>query len=409
MLIALAAAGAAAAEEASVDLASKTRFIGEAHSLKNDSPFAPGLPLTGFGADRARFEEELRGRVGPVALLLTGTFSGQERQRANGKLLANEAFVDFGAGKNRFTIGKKILSGDVSYGFRPIDLIQREMRLQVLPPALEGIPNLAWERFTAEDAWSLFWTNPGHGRRGDSKHDGSLALRYYRRAGAADLHGVARVSERFGLEAGGAFSAVPHESLEVHASFLAQRRSERVAPLAEPASIAQLLSPDRALRAATVDSPRKALAGFTWTVESGWSLIAEIWWDGTAPTAGDWRDLARQAARRDALIGVPGVPFVAVSSSLAASTRLFAAPSVSRRSALAHLGWTDPAASGWSGALDLLRTLEDRGWSATAAVSYEADRLRLDAGLRRFGGRPDSAYGLLPEKNIVFAGASLAF
>ena len=143
MLLAFAAAGTAASEEATVDLASKTRFVGEAHSLRSDSAFAPGLSLTGFGADRARFEEELRGRVGPVALLLTGTFSGQERRRANGKLLANEAFVDFGANQNRFTVGKKILSGDVSYGFRPIDVIQREVRLQVLPLALEGVPNLA--------------------------------------------------------------------------------------------------------------------------------------------------------------------------------------------------------------------------------------------------------------------------
>jgi hypothetical protein len=57
----------------------------------------------------------------------------------------------------------------------------------------------------------------------------------------------------------------------------------------------------------------------------------------------------------------------------------------------------------------VLRTPEEGGWVATAAVGWEADRLRVDAGLRRFGGRPESAYRLMPERGVVFAGASLAF
>jgi hypothetical protein len=82
---------------------------------------------------------------------------------------------------------------------------------------------------------------------------------------------------------------------------------------------------------------------------------------------------------------------------------------VSRRSVLGHAGWTDPGGSGWSASLDVLHTLEDGGWSATAAVARESDRLRIDAGLRRFGGKANSAYRLLPEKSILFVGVSVAF
>ena len=309
----------AMAEDSAVDLAYKTRYAGEARGLRNDSVFAPGIALASFGRDRGRFEGEARGRAGPVSLLLTGTVSGQQGQRTLSKLLANEAYVDFGSGENRFTAGKKLLSGDAGYGFRPIDVLQRELRLQALPPALEGIPSLIWERFTADAAWSLAWTNPGYGRRSDPRDDGSLALRGYLRAKAADLHGVARVSSRYGSELGAALSAVPRESLELHASFLVQRRGERLAPLADPASIARLLSPDLALRSVAIDSPRKLLGGFTWTVESGWSLLAETWWDGTAPTAGDWSTLAQQAARRSSLLGFPGVPAAAVNASIVAT------------------------------------------------------------------------------------------
>jgi hypothetical protein len=401
--------GKAAEEARAVDLGYKTRLVGESHSVRGDSIFAQGLPLTAFGRDRARLEEEVRGRVGPVSLLLTATESGQEARHPQGTLVVNEAYVDFGAGGNRFSAGKKILSGDVGYGFRPIDVIQRETRLQVLPPALEGIPNLTWERFSADTAWSLLLANPGSGRRGAARDDGSLASRFYRREGGTDIHGVARVSQRNGIEAGAAFSTVPNASLEVHGSLLVQSRGERQVPLAEPYSIPDLLSPDRAIETGSVNAPKKALAGFTWTTENGWSFLGEAWWDGTAPRAGDWDSLAAQTMRRNALTGAPGIPAIAVASSLAASTRMFQLQSYSRRNLLAHISWTDPAASGWSASLDLLRTLEDGGWTATAALAWEADRLRIDAGVRRFNGRANSAYRLLPERGIVFVSASVAF
>ncbi len=408
LALALGAAGSVLAEDEAIDLSYKTRMIGERHWLRGDSVFAPGLALTSFGEDRGRIEEEARGKIGPVSLLLTGTLAGGEAQEPERTLLANEAYVDFGAGANRFTVGKKILSGDVGYGFRPIDVLQREVRLRVLPPTLEGVMHLAWERYGANEAWSLIYANPGSGETTDPKTDESLAVRGYRRLGNVDLHAVGRASRRFGWEAGGAVSAVPLESLELHSSILRQKRGERVVPLSDPLSGSALLTPGT-LQTVVVDSPWKALAGFTFTLASGWSLIGEAWWDGTAPTARDWRRLADQAERRAALAGLPGVPASAVAGSIASSTLMFQDASISRRSALAHIGWSDPAGGKWSGYLDYLRTLEDRGWTATAALAWEGDRVRVDAGVRRFGGAPDSAYRLLPERGIAFLGASLAY
>jgi hypothetical protein len=359
-----------AEEEKSIDLNTKSRLILEARELRHDSAFGPGLQLTSFGKDRGRFEEEVRGKAGPFSLLLTGVAAFQEGQRPNARLVSNEVYADFALDKNHFTVGTKILSGDVGYGFRPIDVIQREQRLQVLPPALVGVPVLAWERFTADEAWSLIYANPGHRQRSDPKADGSVAARYYTKVGKTDIHAVARASDRYKLEAGAAFSSVPHESVELHGSALFIDR----------------------------DSRTKALAGFTWTFENGFSLLGEAWWDGAAPSAQDWKNLNTRAKLLQ-----NNAP------ALAGLTRMFAAPGYARRNALARIAWTDPAGSGWSASFDMLRTLDDRGYAATAAIAYDADRLRLDAGLRRFGGRPDAAYRLLPERGVLFAGVSLAF
>lgn len=398
----------AIADDGVAELGWTTRLVGENHELRRDSPFAVGLPLTGFGRDRYRIEQELRGRAGPASLLLTVTESGQEGAKPTGRFLANEAYVDFSLGGQRFSAGKKVLAGDVGYAFRPIDVLQRESRMQMMPPQLEGIPMLSWDNFSTDGAWSLVIANPGHQKRGEARDDGSVALKLYRRAASADFHGVLRNSTRYGVEAGAATSWVPDEALELHASVLVQKRGERRLPLADTAAVAELLAADGAILKETVSSPRKALLGGTWTTADGFSLMGEVWWDGTAPAAADWRRLARQAAQRAALLGLPGVPAVAVAGATAASTRIFDQANLARRGLLARLAWSQPG-GGWSLSADLLRSLDDGGTALTTAASWQGDRLRLDAGVRRYGGRADSAYRLLPEAATAFVGVSLAY
>lgn len=396
-----------AADDAA-DFGWTTRFVGEGRELRRDSPFAAGLGLTNFGRDRYRIEQELRGRAGPVSLLLTATESGQEGAKPAGRFVANEAFVDFSLGGERFTIGKKVLSADVAYAFRPIDVLQRESRMQMMPPQLEGIPMLSWDNFSADGAWSVVIANPGHQRRGEAREDGSVALKLYRRAASADFHGVLRNSTRYGIEAGAAASVVPSDALELHASLLAQKRGERRVPLPDNASLMDLLTADSALVTETISSPRKMLIGGTWTTEGGFSVLGEFWWDGTAPSAADWQRLKRQAAQRAALLGLPGVPAAAVAGATAASTRMFDQGNVVQRGMLARLAWSDPGGR-WSASGDLLKSLADGGWTATASVGWQGEGLRIDAGLRRYGGPADSAYRLLPERAAAFVGLSLAY
>lgn len=398
----------ASAEDGATDFGWNTRFVGEGREPRRDSPFAAGMDLTSFGRDRYRIEQELRGRAGPVSLLLTATESAQEGSKPNGRFVANEAYADFSVGGERFTTGKKVLSGDVGYAFRPIDVLQRESRMQLLAPPLEGIPMLSWDNFSTDGAWSVVIANPGHQRRNEAREDGSVALKLYRRVASADFYGVLRNSTRYGSELGVATSWVPDDALELHASMLVQKRGERRVPLADTASIGLLLAADSALVTEAINSPRKALVGGTWTTEGGFSVLGEFWWDGTAPAATDWQRLKRQAAQRAALIGVPGVPAAAVAGATAASTRMFDQGNLAQRGMLARLAWSDPGGR-VSASADLLRSMGDGGWTLTTSVGWQGEKFRIDAGLRRYGGPADSAYRLLPERAAAFVGLSLAY
>jgi len=210
---------------------------------------------------------ELRWREGPLRSVLTATSidGGGVQLRAN-----EMAYEDALAG-GFLTAGKKVMSWDVGYAFRPLDVVQREERRALNPLALVGVPMLAWERFTADNATTIVWANPGRGRaaKGASQRDDeAIAIRQYWQRGARDEYAVLRLSRRNGIEAGASFSQVAGDGIEMHASLLWQQRPAHGG---------------------------KALAGFTWTTESKFSVLGEAWTDRSAAPGQQRNRLLRAA------------------------------------------------------------------------------------------------------------------
>ena len=175
-----------------------TRAVAEPHRLRDASVFGTGLPLTSFGRDRARIEQEARGKLGPFNLLATVTASGQQGAKPDTRLVAHEAYADFSLGGERFSLGRKVLSGDVGYAFRPLDVLQRESRLQLAPPPLTGIPMIAWDNFCAEIPCWLIVPNRGHGPGTGTRHGGRVG----RHARVVDETGDGQGTDRHGGSSG---------------------------------------------------------------------------------------------------------------------------------------------------------------------------------------------------------------
>jgi hypothetical protein len=120
----------------------------------------------------------------------------------------------------------------------------------------------------------------------------------------------------------------------------------------------------RAQQPAPAPDITQALAGATWTGESKLSLTAEAWSDGLA-----------------------------------------AAPQP-RRNVYLRAAWEH---EGWQPVVDLLLVPADRGRITTAALGWQGDRWRVDAGLRWFGGPPTAAIARLPTRRIAFLAATWPF
>lgn len=214
---------------------------------------------------------ELRWQDGPLRSVLTAT-------RVDGgdvRLRVNEFTYDQALAGGFLTAGKKVMSWDVGYAFRPLDVVQREDRRALNPLALEGIPMLAWERYDADSATTIVWANPTRGRAesvGGQRDDEALAIRHYRQRGSRDEYAVLRLSRRDGIEAGASFAQVAGDGLELHASLLWQQRPRHGG---------------------------KALAGFTWTTESKFSVLGEAWTDRGAARGQQHNRLLRASQNFD--------------------------------------------------------------------------------------------------------------
>jgi hypothetical protein len=389
------------------DVTIKLRAIPEHHAERESSPFAAANDLTGLGRDRIIGEFELRARPFGANLVATARSLKREGTQAEDDLILNELYYDTTLAGQRVGFGKKIISWDVGFGFRPLDVIQQEDRRAIFSATLEGVPYLAWERYSERDAWMLVLANPGRRDEAEARDDGSLALKYYLRTEATDWHVVTRISDRHQWEGGAAFSRVFGESTEVHASALYQGRYEkRVNRLAGQNTT--LLGVSDPLETLGYDDGIRALAGFTWTHANGWSVIGEAWYDAAAYTSGEWRDLAELTRAQSTLQGAPGVQLSDIQGNIAWSAQAFSTPNLLRENLLLRVSHRDET-GGIDPALEVLVTPADGGWVATASFAYEGNRLRIDAGYRVFGGPRDAAYRLLPEDRVAFTALQVSF
>jgi hypothetical protein len=395
----LAAGPARALDPAALDLQLRLRAAPEGTWENRGSPFAPAAGLTGQGAERGRGEVELRLRLDTLTADVAAHLTALQGSRPESVGVLNELFDDLELLGLHLTVGKKVLSWDVGYGFRPLDLVQQQDRRAFLPFALEGVPLLALERFGEHSATSLVYANPLRGTSPRSRDDEALALRHYQRMGGLDLHLVARWSRRSLGQGGLAGSWVPAELLELHASALYQRRLERPGDARLDPGASPIAAADPA-RVRVSSDALSALAGFTLTPGRDLSFLVEGWIDPAAATASEWRARAALARTQGRLLSDPAVPRAAVLGNLAWGARAFEGQNLVRENLLARVSqrWDR-----FEPDLDLLWTPGDGGLVATATLGWEGERTRLTAAARVYGGPGDAAVRLLPQRGVFNA------
>ena len=401
--------------------------------LAQANALVPGMAAVQPSAATVQAELRSAAKLGGVAVNTSVTLQHQHPEGGPGQSDAwvNEAALSgsLGGGDGAgaasgwsWSAGKKVVSWDVGYAFRPNDVVQQETRRTLSPATLEGRPLLMAEHFSADTAWSLVWVNPTRARNATGADEPALAARVYWRDGAVDWHGFARHGTRTGASLGAAASWVASDALELHASLRRYQHHDALLPGAAAEGTA--LASANPWQAGLGGSGQQALVGGTWTNEDQISLLLEAWHDGTAPSASQWRQWTarNQALGRLAAMPFPagagggaggaggaivGPPAAAVAGNLAWQASAFnVSPSLHRNSLYARLSWTHEA---WQPALDVLYHPADGGRMLTASLTWQGDRVKLEGGLRIHGGPATAVLRQLPVQKQGYVTATWAF
>ena len=347
-------------------------------------------------------ETELRASGDGLSTVVTLQQQRSEGGDTQSRAWVNELYAAQGAGAWQFSAGKKIVAWDVGYGFRPNDMIQQEVRRTLLSNTLEGRPLLMAEHFDASTAWSWVWVNPTASSDASGPAEPALALRVYQRDGAVDWHGFARLGAHSGASVGAAAAWVASEATELHASLRYLQRVDSSA--IDPA--AGVLSMNNPWQSVTQSNVKQLLLGGTWTNEDQLSVLAEAWWDGTAPSDAQWDAWSARNAQLGALAAM-GVPAAAVAGNLAWQTQAFSTSQSLRRSnVFVRLSWQHDA---WQPALDMLYTPADQGRILTASLTWQGDRVQVQGGLRTYGGPGNSVLMQTPVSATAYVAGTWTF
>ena len=405
-LAALFALGAFGACAAANEFGGQTRPSWTEQGTNPNSPLAQAARLNpdiaALPCSGATLETELRASGHGLSGAVTLQQQRLEGTPARSKAWVNELYATTGSGGWQFSAGKRIVAWDVGYGFRPNDVVQQETRRTLLTNTAEGRALLMAEYFDASTAWSFVAVNPTKPQAQRGAEEPAFAARVYQRDGAVDWHGFARYGAHTGGSIGAAAAWVANDALELHASWRYLNAADSTA--IDPA--ASGLARSNPWSDATVRHVTQLLVGGTWTNAEQVSILAEAWWDGMALSDAQWNGWDQRNRQLAALVGSPA-PASAIAGNLAGQANAFNASSNLRRTNLfMRVSWT---LDKWQPAFDLLYTPADAGRTVTASLGWQGDRVRVDAGLRLYGGPSDAVFAQLPARRIAYVAGTWSF
>jgi len=382
----------------------KNTFSSEYHDVNQKSPYFLGSSLSlKEKYFSARNDLELRFQWNKI--VMQSTLSARKMNKSDSfSSYINQLFYD---DKNEYfswTFGKKVISWGVGHGFRPLDVIQNENKRAVNPPALIGVPLISLEKFSDSSAWSLVWTNPLYGKNESVVNKSeSLALRYFRFSENYDFHLVGKFSREKKTEGGFGTTYIINDNASLYGSALyIKRYSKMINYLIDSGT---LYSSDDPMGKVYYSEGLRANIGFQWTGDSGFSVLLESYYDGQAYSKKDWDRLNLLTQNQIAFSS--SIPFRALESNIAWSSYAFTQDNLVRENYLLRLSYDNR--DGLKPYVDLLFSPDDGGLLSTISVTYERNNQRFSLGFRNYGGKNNSVFRNVPEKNITWLRVDLTF
>lgn len=375
----------------------------EQDTARQSSPYHVASSLSRVPERTGRGDIEMRLQAGGLNAQYTVRQETSDVESSQLSGITNQIYYDsdlhdgFG-----WTIGRKVMSWGVGFGFKPLDVIQRENRRSVNQPTLVGVPLVAVQKVTADSSWTLVWTDPGASDGKNGEKDSGVSLHWFQLTENNDRYAVIRLSSSHQVEAGVGGTWVLNDEVSIYGAGLYEHRYEKTLnTLTENAGLFAGADP---MVAQSRQHGSRSVAGVQWTGATGWSLLAEAWYDSRAYSKKEWQDLNELTARQ--LAAASMVPAVALATNVAWSSQAFLPSNLLRENLLTRLSWD--SRNGFTPYAEWLVTPRDGGQVLTVGALLEGDKQKLSIGFRQIGGPANSAYRLAPFQRMLWAEWRLA-
>jgi len=370
--------------------------------LDEQSMFVVPEPYRELATDTQQYELLLKYTRDKLRMVIAADARGSDQETTLPvQTRVDEMVLDFAAGGYEWSVGKKIVSWGVGYGFRPLDIIQQESRLQWQALSAEGRPVLSMERFGDDDADSWLWFRDSRVTPLSTQYRNALAYQHYALQNSGDLYVVAMLDEYGSYKLGGGFSQVVNNNIEWHGSLLYLSDYEKFIRTEGAALIAS----SDPFQNGRYSQGTQLLLGASRHYASGFSVMLEGWYDPAAYSINEWGALLTLSAQQLALLG-GATPEAAIYGNLNWNSRAFQATSLMQQNLLLRVSYTGER---WEPALFLLHAPEDGGYIANLSMVAEVgDSTRLYLAWQQFGGQAGSVYAQMPMQQMLSLGFSLA-
>ncbi len=315
----------------------------------------------------------------------------------------SELFYDFSLGDWQWSLGKKKLDWDVSYGFRPLDMFSPTDPLAVYTAVAPGVWQVQTEYLTEAGAYSVLCNQ--------SRAEFAIAgkqiagawgcgTRWYQRLTDWELQLIAHYDAQLKTRLGFSAVSVLSDALEFHTSLLWQQRFMTSEYSAEALLANSFINP---VQATWQQGAWQGAVGINYSFGSGLNLIAEYWYDGRSPADQEWRELLHQVPLQAAALNSDP----RARHYLSAERQMFSSQNLFQHNVMLHLR---AANDHWRPELTLVYNPIDPTLLINGKLCYAwADSQQLSLGFRRYSGHSAGIYRQLAFDQSIYLGAEFVF
>lgn len=326
----------------------------------------------------------------------------------NGKI--NELYLQQTFNDSTVSFGRRVTSWGYGEVFRPLEIVQSVNRRSLLYSPTQGVlsGNYFYSVGDLNTEIVVSETEARQLDKNDSKA-AQIAFQQFWRFEGGDAQVVARYEKESAMTFGVGTSRTVTDSLLLFTSMTFQNHyvasDLNLANWDSNADIPTKINTLHSNLGQTISSVKKdnalkANVGGSYAWPNRTTLSFEYWYDGTARSREEWKDIFGFAGDAQGLRPVSSEVNQLINAHIGAINEdLNQYVNLSQHNLYFRIAYIWEK---WEPSVDLLANPEDGGIMSSANVDYKLDDILLRFGLRNYGGKSDSVIANLPSSNDAF-------